>query len=111
LADHYQDKTVERKQQARSRAETAMRLAPESIDAALALAHYDARIRGDRDAARARLEGLAQRASADPRVLEALAQLEFRSGRLEAGDRWLARATALPGGSAWLWSSARVIMA
>ena len=83
---------------ARARAESAIRLDPASLEAALALAEIDLQT-GNRPAdATRRLEALLQQAPGDRRIFHLLQLSAVRQSNAEAAQKWIDRAVDLPGG-------------
>lgn len=94
----YRDSSPASLASARSRAESAIRLAPASVEAALALASVDL-VTGNRPAeVMRRLESLWQRVPDDRRVLRLLQRAATGLNRIDEAQKWVDRATALPGG-------------
>jgi TolB-like protein/Tfp pilus assembly protein PilF len=97
----YQEVGTERVAAARSQAEKALNLAPDSVEAAIAMAAVELELLGvDPLAVRTRLEALLKRAPNDYRILLLLAQTEDGDTVSENATRWLAQAEAIPAGKA-----------
>lgn len=101
LATEYREDTEKRRAALRSQTERAIRLAPDSIEAGLAMAGYELSFEDNVAAARARLLRLVERAPTDRRLLRMLVSLEEDRGQdVREARRWTERANALPGGDA-----------
>lgn len=92
------DRSPARLEAARTQAERAIKLAPDSLEAEFAMANFLTLQPGTRAEAEARLKQLAARAPSDKRVLRWLGYAVSWQGRLDEGLAWLDRAAALPGG-------------
>ncbi len=98
LIMNYRDSSPASLAAARARAESAIRLAPDSVEAALALATVDI-MAGARPAeVQQRLEALLARAPADRRVFHLLQFHAIRQGHTEDAEKWIDRAIARLGG-------------
>jgi TolB-like protein/Tfp pilus assembly protein PilF len=98
LIMNYRDSSPASQAAARGRAESAIRLAPDSVEAGLALANVDV-MAGTRPAeVEQRLEALLRRAPSDRRVFHLLQLLAMRESHAEDARKWIDRAVALPGG-------------
>ncbi len=99
LISLYYDRSPARYESLRTQAERAIKLAPESVDAALAQAFYFSRGQTSTlpDAERI-LRRLSSVAPTDRRVLRALSYTLRMEGRFDEGIECLNRAIALPGG-------------
>ena len=85
------DHSVERLTAAQRGAETAMRLAPESVEAWLAKGYYLYRGKGDYAAALTALEEAGKRSPNNPEVLHARAAVERRRGDYEKSNQLMER--------------------
>ncbi len=98
---NYAKSSDQKRSAARSQVERATRLAPESFEAALAMAVFELQAEDNVTAAKARLVRLVERNPNDARVLRLLINVEEGKGQdVAEAERWLARANALPGGDA-----------
>jgi len=97
----YQEGGTERAAAARSQAEKALSLAPDSVEAGLAMAAVELELLAvDPLAVRARLEALLRQAPGDHRIPLLLAQTEDGDTVTATAFRWLAQAEAIPAGKA-----------
>ena len=94
----YQDQSPASIVAARSRAESAIRLAPDSVEAALALATVDIMTGSRLAEVEHSLETLLARVPNDRRVFHLLQFVAMRQGHFEESQQWVDRAIALPGG-------------
>jgi len=97
IAD-YRDSSPASLASVRSRAESAIRLAPDSVEAALALATVDLLARSRPAELEQRLTSLLQRVPDDRRILRLLQRLATNQSHAEEVQKWVDRAIALPGG-------------
>jgi TolB-like protein len=104
------------REEARQQAERAMRLAPDSPDAQLAMERYEYQQPSGADNSPARLEALWTRFPRDQRIARRLANVSYLLRNREATKLWAERADSLPGGDpialaqiGWeAWSSGRL---
>jgi tetratricopeptide (TPR) repeat protein len=102
LISHYNDQSEQQRANARSRAERAIRLAPDSLDAALAMAKFE--LSQEQDSAmpalEQRLRSLLARFPSDKGVLQALGDSLGRQGKFDEAIAAYDRSNGLPGGDA-----------
>jgi TolB-like protein/Tfp pilus assembly protein PilF len=101
LAELYSENENTRIAAARSQAQRALQLAPDSLEAGLAAATVElSLLKAEPAAIRTLLEGLLRRAPRDYRILILLAKTEGMNSDTPDALRWLADAEAAPGGKA-----------
>ncbi|HQR10347.1 MAG TPA: TIR domain-containing protein [Casimicrobiaceae bacterium] len=102
LISSYNDQSEQQRANARSRVERAIRLAPDSLDAALAMANFELSQEDDRGtpALEQRLRSLLVTFPSDKRVLRALGDSLERQGKFDEAIAAYDRSNGLPGGDA-----------
>jgi len=99
LIGAYGDKTTLQIENARSRAERAIRLAPDSVNAALALAHFEVFVDRSAKGTEDRLRSLWARAPEEKRIAKLLSLALIGQGRVDESDAILDEAARRPGGN------------
>jgi len=98
LIAEYRDSSPANLAAARSRAESAIRLAPDSVEAALALAAVDLVTKSRPAEVERRLAALLPRVPDDRRVFQLLEGAALSQNHVDEAQKWVDQAIALPGG-------------